>query len=140
MSSKLIFFLCLSTFLLATNAIAQDVPAKLMAFNEAIGKEYNVTNKGKMLLVEGFREGKQVKLDRVNVFDLDLETLKYSEADRTVSVNCYDDIDGCVEQKLLLDKRKSYRKRLVFGLNEDAASDEILEKLKALLTDMSKTY
>lgn len=126
--------------MMATSATAQDVPAKLMAFNEAIGKAYNVSNKGKILLVQGFREGKQIKLDKVNVFDLDLETFKYSEADRTVSVNCYADLDGCVEQTLLLDKRKSYRKRLVFGLDDGANADEILEDLQALLFDMSKKY
>lgn len=111
-----------------------------MAFNESIGKAYNVKNKGKILLVEGFREGKQIKIDKVNVYDLELETLKYSEADNTVSVNCFEDLDGCVEQTLLLDKRKSYRKRLVFGLEENTSPNEILVKLRELLDDMTKKY
>lgn len=139
MSSKLIFFLLLST-ILASRAFTQDVPARLMAFNESIGKAYNVKNKGKILLVEGFREGKQIKIDKVNVYDLELETLKYSEADNTVSVNCFEDLDGCVEQTLLLDKRKSYRKRLVFGLEENTSPNEILVKLRELLDDMTKKY
>lgn len=137
MSSKLIIFLWLFT-IFAPKASAQDVPARLMAFNEAIGRSYNVKNKGKILLIEGFREGKQLKLEKVNVYDLELETMKYSEEDRTVSVSCFDDLDGCVEQTLLLDKKKSYRKRLVFGLDENVDSNEILVKLTELLEDMAK--
>lgn len=138
-STRIISISC-SICLLAASAFAQDVDAKIDKFNEAIGKEYSVEHKGKMLLVNGFREGKQVKVDKVNVYDLDLATIKYSEADNTVSVNCFDDLDGCVEQQLLLDKRKSYRKRLVFGISDGVSADEIVSDLQLLLTDMTKKY
>lgn len=118
----------------------QDVDARIDAFNEAIGKEYNVSNKGKILLVNGFREGKQVKTEKVNVFDLDMATLKFSETDNTVSVNCHSDLDGCVDQVLVLDKKKTYRKRLVFGLSDGISGLEIVEKLRLMLNEMVKSY
>ena len=117
---------------------AQDVTSKVDAFNAAIGKEYSVSFKGKTLIVEGFREGKQVKTDKVNVYDLDAATVKFSQADTAVSVNCHADVDGCVEQVLHLNKKKSYKKRLVFGLSEGVSGEEIVAKLSLLLSEMSK--
>ncbi|MBL4586144.1 MAG: hypothetical protein JKX84_03675 [Flavobacteriales bacterium] len=119
-------------------AFSQDVPAKIDAFNAAIGKQYNVSNKGNKLIIEGFREGKQVKVDKVNVFDLDLKTLKFSEKDRAVSIKCYSDIDGCVNRVLLLNKKKSYRQRVVFAVPENVSGEEIVNKLKILLNEMIK--
>jgi hypothetical protein len=119
-------------------AFAQDVLAKIAAFNEAIGKEYNLSAKGKTLEVQGFREGKQVKIDKVNVFDLDMETIRFIEEDKAVSVKCYSDLDGCVSQVLTQDTRKSYRKRLVFGLADGISGTEVESKLRALLKDMTK--
>lgn len=120
--------------------IAQDVPAKLDAFNEVIGKEYNANNKGKFLMIEGFREGQQIKLDKVNIYDLDFETVKFSEKDQSVSVKCYSDIDGCVNRVLIQNKKKSYKQRLVFGIADGISGEEVLNKLKLLLNDMAKKY
>lgn len=117
---------------------AQDVPSRIAAFNESIGNEYSVSAKGKTLEVQGFREGKQVKADKVNVFDLDLETIKFIEEDKAVSVKCYSDLDGCVNQVLTQDTRKSYRKRLVFGIADGISGTEVEEKLRGLLIDMTK--
>jgi hypothetical protein len=105
-----------------------------------IGKDYTVSNKGKTLIIDGFREGKHLKQDKVNVFDLDMETLGFSEVDNTVSVKCYSDLDGCVNQVLLLDKRKSYRVRLVFGLPEKVSGEEVVYKLRSVLEEMAKKY
>ncbi len=121
-------------------AVAQDVPAKIAAFNEAIGKQYNVSNRGNKLIIEGFREGKQVKTDVVNIFDLDLKTLKYSEKDKTIAVKCYSDLDGCVKRVLLLNKKKSFRQRMVFAVPNNVSGEEIVMKLKLLLNDMVKKY
>lgn len=119
-------------------AFAQDVPARIAAFNEAIGQEYNVAAKGKTLEVQGFREGKQVKVDKVNVFDLDKETVKFIVEDNAVSVKCYSDLDGCVNQVLTQDTRKSYRKRLVFGIADGISGTEVESKLRDLLNEMTK--
>lgn len=120
--------------------MSQDVPAKIAAFNEAIGKEYNVKNKGKTLIIEGFREGKQVKVDKVNVFDLDFMTLKFSETDNSVSVKCHSDLDGCVNRVLLQNKKKSYKGRVVFGIAEGISGEEVMNKFRLLLNDMAKKY
>lgn len=120
--------------------MSQDVPAKIDAFNEAIGKEYNVKNKGKFLIIEGFREGKQVKTDKVNVYDLDFKTIKFSEKDMSVSVKCYSDLDGCVNRVLLQNKKKSYKGRVVFGIADSISGEEVLNKLRLLLNDMAKKY
>ena len=120
--------------------ITQDVPAKLNAFNEVIGKEYNVYNKGKFLMIEGFREGQQIKLDKVNIYALDFETIKFSEKDQSVSVKCYSDLDGCVNRVLIQNKKKSYKQRLVFGIADGISGEEVLNKLKLLLNDMAKKY
>jgi hypothetical protein len=136
--NKHIFILSIS--LLATCCSAQDIPAKLDAFNEAIGKEYTVYNKGKFLMVKGFREGKQVKLDKVNIYDLDFKSLKFSEKDQSVSVKCYSDLDGCVNRFLLLNKKKSIRARLVFGLADGTSGEEVKNNLELLLNDMSNKY
>ena len=133
----LLFFVLAVT---TSKVFSQDVAARMDAFNEAIGKEYIVSNKGKILVIEGFREGKQVKTDKVNVFDLDFETLKYSENDETVSVNCHSDLDGCVNRVLHLNKKKSYRQRVVFGIADGISGEEIAEKLRMLLNDMAKKY
>ena len=135
------------TFLLTTYlaflsmvSVAQDVPAKIMAFNAVIGKQYNVSNKGNKLIIEGFREGKQVKTDKVNVFDLDLKTLSYSEKDRTVAIKCYSELDGCVQRILLLDKKKSYRKRMLFAVPDDVSGEEIVNALRSMLNDMTEKH
>jgi hypothetical protein len=126
---------------LATSwCLSQDVPAKIDAFNETIGKEYNVFNKGRLLIIEGFREGKHVKTDKINVYDLDFKTLKFSENDKSVSVKCYSDLDGCVNRVLSLNKKKSYKQRIVFGISEGIDGEEVKNKLRLLLNDMAKKY
>lgn len=119
-------------------SFAQDLSATVATFNEAIGQEYNVSAKGKTLEVRGYREGKQVKVDKVNVFDLDIESVKFIVEDRAVSVKCYSDLDGCVNQVLTQDTRKSYRKRLVFGIADGISGTEVETKLRDLLSEMTK--
>ena len=122
------------------NCFAQDVEAKLIAFNEAIGKEYEVSNKGKTLIINGFREGKLVKVDKINIYELDFETLKYSEEEQAVIVKCHSDLDGCVSRVLTQDNKKSYRNRLTFGVNGSDSGAEVVEKLNDLLNDMANKY
>lgn len=121
--------------------LAQDVDASMASFNEAIGAEYNVSNKAKIFIVEGFREGEQVKVDKVNVFELDMKTLKYSEVDKSVSISCYADFDGCVNRTLTRERnKKSYRNRIVFGISDNVSGEEIVTKLQLVLTELSEKY
>jgi len=125
--------------LLAFNcAFSQDIESQINELNAALGTEYEVGKKGKMLIVKAFREGKQMKLEQVNVFDLDIESLTYSEVDATVSVKCYSDLDGCVQQTFLLDKKKSYRKRLVFEVVGIESGMAVEGKLRTLLEEIVK--
>ena len=120
-------------------AFSQNLDSKFNELQAVVGDDYKIRNKGKLFIVEGFREGKQVKIDEVNVFDLDIETLNYSDVDGTVSLKCYSDLEGCVKQTLLIDKKKSYRKRLVFGVSGNDSGKIIEENLRSLLTEMVKT-
>ena len=120
---------------------AQDLEARIETFNEITGVEYLVSNKKKTLVIQGFREGEQVKVDKVNVFDLDIETLSFSETDNAISIKCYSDLDGCVERTLTRERnKKSYRNRIVFGLTENMSGLEVLEALKLVLQEMAKKY
>jgi hypothetical protein len=120
---------------------SQSVLASINAFNEVTGSSYSVSNKRKILIIEGFREGQQVKVDKVDVVDLDMKTLKYSQKDQSVSVKCYSELNGCVTSTLVRERnKKSYRNRIVFGLTENAAGEEVLSELRQLLNQMKETY
>ncbi|MCF8465372.1 MAG: hypothetical protein K9G41_11045 [Flavobacteriales bacterium] len=133
-----IILLILNLLMIGT-AFSQSVEDRIAEWNTALGSEYEVSFKGKNLSVKAFREGKQMKVEQVNVFDLDIETLHYSEVDATVSVKCYSNLDGCVQQTLLLDKKKDYRKRLVFEVLKAESGTAIEGKLRTLLVELIKT-
>lgn len=112
-----------------------------MAVNEVLAPNYNIERKGSNILISGFREGKLVKVDKVSVHDLDIETLKISSVDSTVSVKCYSDLDGCVARTLMRErKKKSYRNRIVFGIDESKSGEEIAEKLWLLMVDLAQKH
>jgi hypothetical protein len=139
-SSKFILVFVWLLFM-ASSGCAQGVLASINAFNEVTGSAYSVSNKRKILIIEGFREGQQVKVDKVDVFDLDMKTLKYSQKDQSVSIKCYSELEGCVTSKLVRERnKKSYRNRVVFGLTENVVGEEVLSELRQLLTQMIKTY
>lgn len=120
--------------------MAQDVDAKIDQFNAAIGETYELSHKGSKLIIEGFREGKKVKTDEVVIHDLDFKSLKYSEEDNSVSVKCYSDLDGCVKRVLKLDRKKSFRNRMVFGIPEGVSGEEIVNRLRLVFNEMAKKY
>ena len=138
LSSRILLLLvCLQ--MVVNNSFGQDTEARVAAFNEAIGASYNVESKGKILIISGFREGEQVKEDKVNIYDLDLETLKFSKTDNSVSIKCQSDLEGCVTQVLTRErKKKNYRNRIVFGIPEGVSGQEILNKLRSVLNEMMK--
>ncbi len=140
MKSLPLLITLLAGHLAFNDSIAQNVNGKLSELNVALGDAYTISNKGNTLIVAGFREGKQLKEERINVFDLDVKTIRYNESDNAVIVNCFSDTDGCVEQKLLLDRKKDYRKRLVFGLEGIADHTRVENLLRELLTEMCKTH
>lgn len=118
----------------------QDVDATVSALNAALGPTYLVSHKGKMLVVESFREGQQVKVDKINVFDLDTTSIAYSVEENVVSIKCYSDLDPCVERTLIINKKKSFRQRLAFGVEEGRSGNEIESKLRTMILSLSKKY
>lgn len=127
--------------LIAITTSGQDISTNISGLNEALGSSYIVSNKEKILLVDGFRNGEQVKSDKVNIFDLDMETLSYSETDASVFIKCYSDLDGCVTTTLMRERnKKSYKARIVFGTEDVATGNEVLNRLQQLINEMVKTY
>ncbi|MFM1875095.1 MAG: hypothetical protein RL266_832 [Bacteroidota bacterium] len=120
--------------------LGQDVDATVTALNEALGPTYVVSHKGKMLVVESFREGQQVKVDKINVFDLDTASIAYSSDENVVSIKCYSDLDACVERTLIINKKKSFRQRLAFGVEEGRSGSEIESKLRTMVISLSNKY
>lgn len=128
--SSIISFLSVSCSLQA-----QSTKAMLMQFNTMLGENYKVTVKGKTLIVDGFREGDLVKQDRVNMFDLDVESLEFSEHEQAVIIRCYTDYDDCITSTLTRErKKKSFRKRLIFSAASAHSGVEIEEAFKKLLS------
>ena len=121
------------------DVFSQDVDGRFMSLNEVLAPSYNIERKGSNILISGYREGELVKVDKVNIYDLDIETLKISSVDSTVSVKCYSDLDGCVARTLVRErKKKNYRNRIVFGIDEGKSGEEIADKLRLLMIDLAK--
>lgn len=135
------FLLLLVTAFLVPSYLcqAQDVDGQLLNLNEALYPSYEISRKKGDLTIKGFREGEQVKTDEVNVYDLDFETLKYSESENAVIIKCFADVDGCVMRILQRErKKKTFRNRVVFAVPEGKTGLEIEEKLRRFLMDLSK--
>lgn len=138
-SRSLLLILVLSTNAFCVEGFSQNIEKRLLALNNVLTPNYNIERKGSNILVSGYREGELVKVDKVNVYDLDFETLKISLADSSVSVKCYSDLDGCVTRTIVRErKKKSFRNRLVFGVEEGKSGEEIAEKLRLLMLSLAK--
>jgi hypothetical protein len=136
---SLLLILVLGICVSNVDGFSQDVEGRLMAVNEVLAPNYSIELKGSDILISGYREGEMVKVDRVNVYDLDLETLKLSPADSTVSIKCHSDFDGCVARTLTRErKKKSYRGRIAFGIDKGKSGEEIAEKLRLFMTELAQ--
>lgn len=122
------------------DANAQDVESNIASLNESLGATYKVSHKGKILIVESFREGKQVKEDKINVFDLDTTSIAFVPDENIVVVKCHSDLDGCVERTLTQNRKKSYRQRLAFGVEDDKSGTEIEAGLRSVINSMNTKY
>ena len=126
---------------LSQTLVAQNLEGSIEAFNALTKGDYVISNKGRTLIVDGFREGNHVKTNKVNVFDLDLESFKYSEVDNSVSVKCYSEMEGCVTSVLTRERsKKSYRNRLVFSVPDKKNAGVITDALRTIIVDMSEKY
>lgn len=120
---------------------AQDIEAEISLFNETIGEEYHLGHKGKILIIDGFREGEQVKQDKVNIYDLDMESLTYSEEEHAVMIRCISELEDCVARVLMRERnKKSYRKRILFAVRTNEFGVEIEGRFRKILTDLRNKY
>lgn len=139
MIRSLLLILVLGICVSHVDCFSQDVEGRLLALNEVLAPSYKIEVKGSDMLVSGYREGEVVKVDRVNVYDLDIETLKLSLSDNTVAVKCYSDLDGCVARTLTRErKKKSFRQRIVFGIDEGKSGEEIAKKLQLFIEEFAQ--
>lgn len=138
LNTKILTLLVTAVLMPLSFLFGQDIEGRLLALNEVVNPSYKVVNKGFDLKIEGFRDGEHVKIDEVNVYDLDLESLRYSSSENAVVVKCFEDVDGCVMRVLIRErKKKSYRNRIVFAVPEGKSGDEVAEKLRLFLMDLS---
>lgn len=118
---------------------AQNNALMLEDFNTIIGDAYSVSIKGKTLIVDGFREGNRVKQDRVNLYDLDLGSLEFSEEEQAVIIRCHADYADCISSTLMRERnKKSYRKRLLFSIASTQSGLEVEEAFKNLIFTLRK--
>ena len=116
----------------------QDSSTLLAELNQVIGEHYVVSLKGKILIVDGYREGEQVKQDKVNVFDLDIETLGFSETEQAVIIRCYSEYEACVSRTLTRERKgKDYRNRLLFAVPADGSGSNIEKAFRKLLISLT---
>lgn len=128
-------------FLLVSSCMqlsGQDSSTLLAELNQVIGEHYVVSLKGKILIVDGYREGEQVKQDKVNVFDLDIETLGFSETEQAVIIRCYSEYEACVSRTLTRERKgKDYRNRLLFAVPADGSGSNIETAFRKLLVSLT---
>lgn len=88
---------------------------------------------GKFLIVKGYSKGVQSKEDKVNKYDLDPARVRYVERENVVSVNCFSDIDGCIERRSLLVKKKAFRNRVAFSVKDAEHGAKVVKALEHLI-------
>lgn len=129
---KLFCGFCLLFFVSFCQAQSAHTDAVLRV-NAIIAPHNSMEVKRKQLIVEGFREDKKVKTDKINYFDVDLESLSYSIEDGLVSMACHKDMGDCVERHLHIDGQKTYRKRVAFEVADAAKAEQLMAELRTLV-------
>ena len=94
------------------------VEATVNVLNRLLDGSDEIAIQGKFLIVRGYNDGVKSKEDKVNKYDLDPKRVKYVARESIVSVKCFDDIDGCVERRSLLVKKKAFRNRIAFSAKD----------------------
>lgn len=133
------FFLIIVLLLLVNRAAAQDsVLAAIAGLNAIVGPEHTIALKKKQLIIEGYRDGVKVKVDKVYFYDMDDKSVAYSAEDAIVSMACFDVMGDCVERHLLVDGAKNYRKRVAFGVADAATAELLVAELRRTLQLLHK--
>lgn len=101
--------------------------------NTLLSGSEELSVKGKFLIIKGFKEGIQVKEDKVNKYDLNPDQVSLSETENLVSIKCYSELDGCVERKSLVVNKKAFRKRVVFEVKSADHGAKVVRALTHLI-------
>jgi hypothetical protein len=112
--------------------------AALERANAILAPDNIMEVKGKQLIVVGFREGKKVKTDKVNMLDLDLASVAFDSALSIVSVSCFSDMGECVQRQLHADGQKNYRWRIAFDVKNRTAAETLMVAIREMLNETHK--
>lgn len=107
--------------------------ASILYLNKQLEQSDRLELKGKFLLVESSREGHIVKKDKINIYDLDPKAIRFVPEENMVVIRCLDDADGCVERTTIKVNRKSYRKRVTFGVSSKEHGQKVARALRHLI-------
>jgi len=122
---------------MSLRSYGQDNDA-LSRANTVLAPDHIMEVKGKQLIVVGYREGKKVKTDKVNMLDLDPESVAFDTAFSIVSVSCFPEMGECVQRQLHADGQKSYRWRVAFDMKDRTAADALMAALREMLNQIQK--
>jgi hypothetical protein len=92
----------------------------------------------KVLVIEGFREEKKVKTDRVSPFDLDPDKMIFIDAERIVMLPCRDDADECIERRRMPDGQRNHRQRLHFEVPDLDHANLLMTAIRDFLSPYQK--
>lgn len=95
-----------------------SVESTIGKLNQLLDGSEELSLQGKFLIVRGFSKGVQSKEDKVNKYDLDPDRVKFVAEDNLVIIRCFNDIDGCIERRSLLVKKKAFRNRVAFSVKD----------------------
>ena len=129
--------LCLITFISSfSSALGQKASKQeaLAAVNEALIGQVEIELKGKKIEMSTSENGKKYRRDRVNLWDLDENSITYDSENAMIVVNCYE--GDCVERVLYKQKIKRYYRRLSIPAKlTDDEIDKLVSDLEELLVN-----
>lgn len=131
-------FFALASFLLLPMLIFGQGGAALSKLNAMLSPDHVIALKGRQLTVVGFRDGKKVKTDKVNMLDLDPASVALDTALSIVSVSCFPEMGECVQRHLHADGQKSYRWRIAFDIENRAKTEELMTAIRQMLQEIQK--
>jgi hypothetical protein len=92
----------------------------------------------KDLVIQGFKDGKLVKTDRVSPFDLDPDRMIFIDTERIVMLPCGDDADECIERRRMPDGQRNHRQRLHFEVSDLDHANSLMTAIRDFLSPYQK--
>ncbi len=111
-----------------------SVESTVVKLNQLLEGTDEISIQGKFLIVKGYSKGVQSKEDKVNKYDLDPTRVKFFEGENVVSVRCFSDLDGCIERKSLLVRKRAYRNRIAFSVLDREHGSKVAKAFNHLVS------